>query len=108
MNLDLIDLSGDLRLIASKIRSSPRAIGRYYLSSKALIDLLERIKIGEVDRELVVVISDLLEANDLIEVEQGKEGAVADVLFFLSNPEINGYPDSLEISRLISLLTEKH
>lgn len=107
MNLEPIDLSGDLEIIASKVRKSPCNIEKYYLSREALINFLERIKAGDVNKELAVVISDLLEANDSVVVEQGKEGAVADVLFFLSNPEINGYPDSLEISRLISLLTEK-
>lgn len=106
MTRNQIDLSGDLKLVAGEIRNHPRAVGKYYLTSKALIDFLERIKAGEVDSDLVVVISDLLEANDSIEVERGKEDVVADVLFFLSNPEINGHPDSLEISKLISLLAK--
>ena len=106
MAIEPINMSDDLKGLMARIRSKPDGVEHFYLSGSALSRLLDRLRCGDIDWEITLEVSDLLESNDLVVFEPGKEEVIADALFLLANPKINGLPDSEEISELISRLSE--
>jgi len=65
----------------------PEEIG---LSGAALIQLIDRCLIGDLSVEQIVGIANLLEVNEAINVDEADRLVVAEALFQLATPEING------------------
>jgi hypothetical protein len=74
--------------------------GNVVLTREALARILERHASGELATEELTELASELEANDEIDYEPDAEAAIADVLFELSTPEINGMP-TIERSRAL-------
>jgi hypothetical protein len=99
----MLRLSGDesrqlvqeLRARAAKARE-----GNIVLTREALARILERHASGELAAEELMQLANELEANDEIDYEPNAEAIIADVLFELSTPEINGMP-TIERSRAL-------
>ena len=60
------------------------------VSRQTLWTALTRFLGGEVDRSDLVAWANLIEAHDLVGYEPGFEKSIADVVFFIASPEING------------------
>lgn len=65
----------------------PEEIG---LSGAALIQFIDRFLTGDLSVEQIVGIADLLEVNEAIEVDEADRLVVAEALFQLATPEVNG------------------
>ena len=59
------------------------------LDRTALLQFVARFQSGRVGEQELESLAELLEGEPII-YEEGHEGAIADVLFWLSSPEING------------------
>ena len=69
---------------------SARSIGHLLLTKRALGRMLARCEAGELQSAELVEIANQLEARDEVDYERGAERVIADTLFELASPEING------------------
>jgi hypothetical protein len=80
---DLHEELGDLLLRAKQ--DNPVIVSRQTLRTA-----LTRFVAGEIDRNDLVAWANLIEAHDLVRYELGLETSIADVVFCIASPEING------------------
>lgn len=76
------------------------------ISIRDLETALEAYICGKVSVTSIVDWANFVELSDEVDYEEGKEDAIADALFIISNPEMNG-PLSIEIAKdLLSGLSQ--
>lgn len=92
----------ELSELLAKLRAS--IAEPWLLSSSALVHLLNRFLTGEITAEDVETLADALEMNEAVTYEQPHGQIIADVLFVLSNPEINGPLTQANVTTLIQRL----
>lgn len=100
---------GDLKTAAQGIRSEPWAQKEFVphpaLAITDLKSLLERFQRSEVNPEDLQEWADAIEGrNDLVDYENPFSEVIAEVLFQLSTPEINGELTSQKAKELIETL----
>jgi hypothetical protein len=107
----MLTLSGNesrLQVAELRAQAAMRRQGSIVLTREALVRVLERHMSGELTADELTELADELEANDEIDYEPNAEAVIAEVLFELSAPAINGTP-TIERSCVLrdSLLTER-
>lgn len=70
------------------------------LSGDALATYLDRALRGELEVEELCELAELLEGHDAIRYEKELRSRIADTLFELASPEINGIPNQNSIQLL--------
>jgi hypothetical protein len=69
---------------------NPNPIITWILPSSALVNLLQRYLADEIAAKDIETLADALEMNEIVVYEQTHEEIIAETLFILSTPEING------------------
>ena len=77
------------------------------LNTPALVAFLKRFQAGAVDNSFVERIANLFE-NENVAYATGKEQRIANVVFELSSPEINGVLTHVRCDELLERLGEDH
>jgi hypothetical protein len=92
-----------------KVRSdvlAAKVSGRIYvLSSIDVAEVLQQFLVGLIRREDVAEWAEFFDVNEDVELESDE--VLPSVLFELSSPEINGWPDQVRVKELIALLESK-
>lgn len=84
-----------------------RVPGEIGLSGAAVIQFIDRFLTGDLSVEQIVGIADLLEVNEAIEVGEADRLAVAEALFQLATPEINGQMTQRRAQDIRAMLVAK-
>jgi hypothetical protein len=92
----------DLNELLAAVQTAAKEI--WLLPASALVNLLSRFSKGEMTAEEMTGLADALEMNEAVIYEQSHKEHIADVLFILSNPEINGAITPLSVTTLICRL----
>jgi len=88
--------------LVAKLRTSDSEL--YFLPSSALVNLLNRFLTGEIVANDIETLADALEMNESVTYEETRKQIIADTLFVLSNPEINGFLNPANAKTLIHRL----
>jgi hypothetical protein len=99
-----LTFDGNLKAIVEKLKK-PLGSNQWLLTKSALVHLLNRFIAGEVESADVFALTNALEMNESILYEPPFETAIADALFLLSTPEVNGVLTAKTASSLIEALT---
>jgi len=97
-------ISGQEKLNELLANVQTPAAETWLLPTSALVNLLNRFLKGEITAEKMTALADALEMNEAVVYEQPRKDVIADVLFVLSNPEINGPITLANATALISRL----
>ena len=77
--------------------------GQVYLPASAMVFILNAVAKGQFSTETIQQLADALEC-ECIEYEDSKSAVIAQALFELSSPEINGLPTEERCAELIAAL----